>query len=101
MIRRDATCARPPAWLHTDPPELAANGAGATRTLPRAGAGPPGPRPGGAAHAELRRPRGLPPRARPAAHVHVVRLFDGRADRAARRAHARPRDRHPPRPRGG
>ena len=52
--------------------------------------GPPRPRPGGAPDAELRRLRGLRPRARPAGAVHARRLLDGRPDRAPRRAHARP-----------
>ena len=60
----DAPAARPPARLHADPPELAADGPGAGGTLSRARPGPPRPRPGGAPDAELRRLRGLRPRAR-------------------------------------
>src|SRR4051794_12821408 len=94
MIGRDGTCARPPAWLHTDPPELAADGAGAAGTLSRARPGPPWPRPGGAPHAELRRLRGLRPRPLSGSDAHPRRLLDGWADRPAYGADARARDRH-------
>ena len=92
---RGGTRARPVAWLHADPPELAVDGAGAGGTLSRAGAGPARPRPGAAPDGELRRRRVLRPRARAHQDLRPRRLLDGRADRAARGAHARARDRDP------
>src|SRR3954466_9081373 len=91
MISRRASDARPSAWLHTDPPELAADGERTQSTLPRDCAGPPGPRPVAAQDGELRRLRAV--RAGAGA-ADPRRLQHGRADRALHGAHG-PRDRAP------
>ena len=89
ISRRCFAAARPPARLHADPPELAADGERARRTLSRDHAGPPRPWPIGAQDGELRRVRRLHPRARRAA-VHARRLQHGRPDRALHRARRSP-----------